>query len=324
MKPRRIDLSQYDQAAEHEALGLPPLEESVTHVGAHPFRRGLLLLIGLLLLALGIWLLGTWALPTGWQPLLAEVREGIGSDAFWLAAGVGLFAQIIDGALGMAYGITATTFLLSTGVPPAAASASVHMAEIFTTGFSGISHWRFGNVDKTLFKRLLIPGIVGAVTGAWVITSVDGNAIKPWISAYLVIMGLYVLSKAFRTIKRRTEPPRHVAALALTGGFVDSVGGGGWGPVVTSSLIGTGQDPRTTIGSVNAAEFFLSIAGGISFAILIGFTHWQVIAGLVVGGLFAAPFAAWLCKRLPARTLLILVGTLITLISTFNLWKALG
>lgn len=324
MKPRRIDLSQYDQAAEHDALGIPPLEETVTRAGPHPFRRDLLLLLALPLLALLIWLLGTWLLPSGWHPLLAEARQGIGSDAFWLAAGVGLFAQIIDGALGMAYGITATTFLLSTGVPPAAASASVHMAEIFTTGFSGISHWRFGNVDKALFKRLLIPGMVGAVTGAWIITSVDGNAIKPWISAYLVIMGLYVLSKAFRTIKRRTEPPKHVAALALTGGFVDSVGGGGWGPVVTSSLIGTGQDPRTTIGSVNAAEFFLSIAGGVSFAILIGFTHWEVIAGLVVGGLFAAPFAAWLCKRLHARTLLILVGTLITLISTFNLWKALA
>lgn len=245
-------------------------------------------------------------------------------EGFWLAVMVGLFAQIIDGALGMAYGITATTFLLSTGVPPAAASASVHMAEVFTTGFSGFSHWRMGNVDKALFKRLLIPGIAGAVLGAWVITSVDGKAIKPWISAYLVGMGLYVLSKAFRSIKKRKEPPKHVAALALTGGFVDSVGGGGWGPVVTTSLIGTGNDPRTTIGSVNAAEFFLSIAGGISFALLIGFTHWQVIAGLVVGGLFAAPFAAWLCKHLPARTLLILVGVLITLISSFNLWKALA
>lgn len=324
MKPRRIDLSQYEQAAEHNALGIPPLEETVTRAGPHPFRHDLLLLVLLPVLALAAYGAGVWLLPSGWQPLLAEASQGIGSDAFWLAAGVGLFAQIIDGALGMAYGITATTFLLSTGVPPAAASASVHMAEIFTTGFSGISHWRFGNVDKALFKRLLIPGMVGAVTGAWIITSVDGNAIKPWISAYLVIMGLYVLSKAFRTIKRRTEPPRHVAALALTGGFVDSVGGGGWGPVVTSSLIGTGQDPRTTIGSVNAAEFFLSIAGGVSFALLIGFTHWEVIAGLVVGGLFAAPFAAWLCKRLHARTLLILVGTLITIISTFNLWKALA
>lgn len=323
MKPRRIDLDA-PQAAEHEQLGIPPLEVSVTRPGRHPFRRDLLLLAGLPLLTLLAWAAGHWLLPAGWQAVADQVAHTLGQEAFWLAAAVGLFAQIIDGALGMAYGITATTFLLSTGVPPAAASASVHVAEIFTTGFSGLSHWRFGNVDKALFRRLLIPGVIGVVLGAYVITSVDGKAIKPWISAYLIVMGLYVLSKAFRRIKRRKEPPKHVAALALTGGFVDSVGGGGWGPVVTTSLIGTGQDPRTTIGSVNAAEFILSLAGGISFAFLIGLTYWHVIAGLVVGGLFAAPFAAWLCRHLQARTLLILVGVLITAISSFNLWKALA
>lgn len=323
MKPRRIDLDA-TQTAEHDQLGIPPLEVSVTHPGAHPFRRDLLLLVVLPALALAGYTAGHWLLPAGWQPVVDQVAHSLGQEAFWLAAAVGLFAQMVDGALGMAYGITATTFLLSTGVPPAAASASVHMAEIFTTGFSGISHWRFGNVDKALFKRLLIPGIIGVLLGAYVITSVDGKAIKPWISAYLVGMGLYVLSKAFRKIQRRKEPPKHIAALAVTGGFVDSVGGGGWGPVVTSTLIGTGNDPRTTIGSVNAAEFFLSLAGGISFAFLIGFTYWEVIAGLVVGGLFAAPFAAWLCRHLQARTLLILVGVLITLISSFNLWKALA
>lgn len=323
MKPRRIDLDA-PQAAEHEQLGIPPLEVSVTRPGRHPFRRDLLLLAGLPLLTLLAWAAGHWLLPAGWQAVADRVVHTLGQEAFWLAAAVGLFAQIIDGALGMAYGITATTFLLSTGVPPAAASASVHVAEIFTTGFSGLSHWRFGNVDKALFRRLLIPGVIGVVLGAYVITSVDGKAIKPWISAYLIFMGLYVLSKAFRRIKRRKEPPKHVAALALTGGFVDSVGGGGWGPVVTTSLIGTGQDPRTTIGSVNAAEFILSLAGGLSFAFLIGLTYWHVIAGLVVGGLFAAPFAAWLCRHLQARTLLILVGVLITAISSFNLWKALA
>jgi uncharacterized membrane protein YfcA len=323
MKPRRLDLDA-TQAAEHEQLGIPPLEVGVTHPGAHPFRRDLILLVGLPLFALATYGIGHALLPAGWQPVVDQVAHSLGQEAFWLAAAVGLFAQVVDGALGMAYGITATTFLLSTGVPPAAASASVHMAEIFTTGFSGLSHWRFGNVDKALFKRLLIPGIIGVLLGAFVITSIDGKAIKPWISAYLVFMGLYVLSKAFRTIKRRKEPPKHIAALALTGGFVDSVGGGGWGPVVTTSLIGTGHDPRTTIGSVNAAEFFLSIAGGVSFAFLIGFTYWEVIAGLVVGGLFAAPFAAWLCQHLQARTLLILVGVLISTISSFNLWKALA
>jgi len=268
--------------------------------------------------------LATWLLPTGWQPYLQGLSDGLAGGSFWSAALVGLLAQVVDGALGMAYGITATTFLLSSGVSPAAATASVHLAEVFTTGFSAFSHWKFGNINKALFKRLLIPGVIGAVAGAYIITSVDGNAIKPFITAYLLLMGLYVLSKAFRKPKLNTQPPRHVAGLALTGSFLDAVGGGGWGPVVTTSLIGSGQDPRQTIGSVNAAEFFLTMVGGAVFAILGGFTHWTVIAGLIVGGLFAAPFAAWLCSRLPARVLLIMVGTLISALSLFNLYKALA
>lgn len=258
------------------------------------------------------------------QALIQEFGAGLQSRGFWVAVGVGLLAQIVDGALGMAYGVTSTTFLLSTGVPPAAASASVHIAEIFTTGFSGLSHWKLGNVNKALFKRLVIPGVIGAVVGAYIVTSLDADLIKPWISGYLLGMGLYILFKAFRQIKIRTEPPTYVAPLALTGGFVDAVGGGGWGPVVTTSLLGGGNDPRTTIGSVNAAEFFLAIAGGVSFAILGGFTHWTTIAGLIFGGLFAAPFAAVLTKHAPTKLLLVIVGLLITGLSAYNLWKVLG
>lgn len=323
MKIRRIDPDS-PLSVEHESLGLPPLEADVTHPGKHPFRRDLLLLLVLPALGLALYGLGHFFLPADWQPAWDALAAGLSSEAFWSAALVGLFAQIVDGALGMAYGITATTFLLSTGVSPAAASASVHLAEVFTTGFSALSHWRFGNINKALFKRLLFPGILGAVVGAYVVTTLDGAALKPWISGYLLLMGLYVLSKAFRTLRVRHEAPKHVAGLALTGGFVDAVGGGGWGPVVTTSLIGSGQDPRQTIGSVNAAEFFLTMAGGAAFAIFGGFTHWSVIAGLVVGGLFAAPFAAWLCSKLPARTLLVIVGLLISTLSVINLWKALA
>ena len=323
MKIRHIDPDS-PISLEHQALGLPPLEEEITHPSAHPFRRDLILLIALPAVALSIYALGLWLLPAGWQPLLNDVASGLSGGSFWTAALVGLFAQVVDGALGMAYGITATTFLLSSGVSPAAATASVHLAEVFTTGFSAFSHWKFGNVNKALFKRLLIPGIIGAVIGAYIVTTIDGKAIKPYISAYLLFMGLYVLTKAFRKIKTRHEPPKHIAGLALTGGFVDAVGGGGWGPVVTTSLIGSGQDPRKTIGSVNAAEFFLTIVGGAVFAIFGGFTHWTVIAGLIVGGLFAAPFAAWLCSKLPTRSLLIVVGLLISFLSAVNLWKALA
>ncbi|HEV2544527.1 MAG TPA: sulfite exporter TauE/SafE family protein [Methylobacterium sp.] len=252
------------------------------------------------------------------------VSEGLASRGFWTAVAVGLAAQTVDGALGMAYGITSTTFLLSTGVPPAAASASVHVAEIFTTAFSGLSHWRLGNVNGALFRRLLIPGAIGAVAGAYLLTSVDGETIKPFVSVYLLVMGLYVLSKAFRTLKTRREPPRAVVPLALGGGFVDAVGGGGWGPVVTTTLVGGGQDPRTSIGTVNAAEFFIALASGLSFSLLGGLTHWTTIAGLVVGGLFAAPIAALLVRVIPARALMVVVGLLIAGLSLVNLAGLFG
>ena len=255
--------------------------------------------------------------------VLVIIGAGLVSSEFWSAAGVGLLAQVVDGALGMAYGVTSTAFLLSTGVPPAAASASVHLAEVFTTGFSGLSHWKLGNVNKALFKRLLIPGVIGAVLGAYIITSFDGNVIKPWISGYLLLMGLYILTKAFRPIVVATEPPTYVAPLALTGGFVDAVGGGGWGPVVTTSLIGSGQEPRQTIGSVNAAEFFIALAGGVSLTVMGGLTVWTTIAGLIFGGLFAAPLAAVLAKHAPTKVLLVIVGLLISGLSLYNIWKVL-
>lgn len=176
--------------------------------------------------------------PVQSQQIAQTLQEGLSSKSFWSAAGVGLFAQVVDGALGMAYGVTASTFLLSTGVPPAAASASVHIAEVFTTGFSGLSHWKLGNINKALFKRLVIPGVIGAVVGAYLLTNIDGNVIKPFISGYLLLMGIYILIKAFKTIKIKTEPPTYVAPLAVTGGFMDAIGGGGWGPVVTTSLVG--------------------------------------------------------------------------------------
>lgn len=261
-------------------------------------------------------------LPAGWLgAALHTIGEGLQTRGFWTAAAVGLGAQIVDGALGMAYGVTSTTFLLSTGVPPAAASASVHIAEIFTTGFSGLSHFKLGNVNKALFKRLLIPGVIGGLVGAYIVTSIDANTIKPFISAYLLLIGLYILSKVWRKLRVQTDPPKYVAPLALTGGFVDAVGGGGWGPVVTTSLIGGGHDPRTTIGSVNAAEFFIAVSTGLSFTVLGGLTHWTVIAGLVFGGLFAAPFAAVLTRHAPPKLLQAIVGVLISSLSLYNLLK---
>ena len=249
------------------------------------------------------------------------VLETLHSAPFWGAVAVGFFAQAVDGALGMAYGVTATTFLLGAGATPAAASASVHIAEIFTTGFSGVSHLKLGNVNRQLFVRLLVPGMIGAVLGTIFITQFDGKVLRPYVTAYLLLMGLYILSKAFRTLRARASEPKHVGKLAVFGGFVDAAGGGGWGPVVTSTLVGSGRDPRTTIGTVNFAEFFITVATAASFSLLAGPSTWILVAGLVVGGLFAAPFGAVLCSRVPARTLLIAVGTLISALSAYNLGR---
>ncbi|MDZ7856020.1 sulfite exporter TauE/SafE family protein [Sphaerotilus sp.] len=323
MKIRDLDLSDNPINAEHQALGLPPVENALTHSADHPVLRFAMWSVVFLLMGVTIYL-GTRLFNqpdghTGFQ-IIAQTLE---SRAFWNAVAVGLLAQTVDGALGMAYGITSTSFLLATGSSPAVASAAVHIAEVFTTGVSGITHIKLGNVNKNLFLRLLVPGIIGASTGAWIVSSVDGNAIKPFIAAYLLVMGLYVISKIFRKIRTRHEEPRHVAKLGLLGGFVDAIGGGGWGPVVTTTLVGTGHDPRMTIGSVNLAEFFLTFVSAGVFAMLVGESPWPTVAGLVIGGLFAAPLAAMLTKRLHTKALLALVGTVISLISLYNLYQAL-
>ena len=323
MKIRNLDLSDSPINAEHLALGLPPVEGDISHPSQHPVLRVAVWAVSFLLVAVVAFLAtllfnGTHH-ATGWE----LIKQTVYSDEFWKAAVVGLLAQTVDGALGMAYGITSTSFLLATGSTPAVASASVHIAEVFTTGVSGIAHVKLGNVNRSLFLRLLIPGMLGASTGAWTVSTVDADIIKPFISVYLFLMGLYIVSKIFRTIQVRKEAPKHVAKLGLLGGYVDAVGGGGWGPVVTTTLVGTGQDPRTTIGSVNLAEFFLTFISASVFAVLIDETPWPTVAGLVAGGLFAAPFAAYLTKRLHTKALLLIVGSVIALISTYNLYRAL-
>lgn len=277
----------------------------------------------LVLLGLAAFLAGRFLLAHDTASATQIISETLSNRLFWSAVAVGLLAQAIDGALGMAYGVTSTTFLLTAGASPAAASASVHIAEVFTTGVSGVSHAKLGNVDKNLFLRLLVPGSIGAVLGAVLITQVDGKIMKPFISAYLLIMGIYILSKVWRALRVRQQEPRHVGKLALFGGFVDAAGGGGWGPVVTTTLVGRGNDPRKTIGSVNFAEFFLALAGAATFTLLSTSGVWVLVLGLVIGGLFAAPFAALMTKSLQARTLMILVGSLITFISAFNLYQSL-
>lgn len=320
MKIRDLDLSDSPLNAEHQALGLPPVEKGLTQTAEHPVLRAAMWMVLLLMAGVIAWLATQLAQRhDSWQLVSAVLH----SEAFWWAVLVGLIAQAIDGALGMAYGITSTSFLLATGASPAVASASVHIAR-FSTGVSGVAHIKLGNVNRQLFLRLLLPGMAGAVAGAWLVSSIDGAVIKPFVSAFLLGMGVFVLSKAFRQHRPRHGRPRHVAKLGLVGGFVDAAGGGGWGPVVTTTLVGTGHDPRTSIGSVNLAEFFLTFVAAGVFSLLVDETPWATVAGLVLGGLFAAPLAALMTRRLPTRTLLVLVGLIIVAISAANLWRALA
>ncbi|MDW8850257.1 sulfite exporter TauE/SafE family protein [Flavobacterium sp. MMLR14_040] len=236
---------------------------------------------------------------------------------------IGVFAQLVDGTLGMGYGATSTSFLLAYGVPPVVSSTGVHVAEMFTTGASAISHHRFGNINKKLVKHLLIPGVLGSIVGAYLLSDViNGDVIKPFIAVYMIILAIIIIKKALKKtiIKKKTKK---LSVLAAFGGFMDSVGGGGWGPIVTSTLLGRGRNPRYTIGSVNAAEFAVSFASGITFMLFGGIHGWQVIIGLILGGVIAAPLGAYLVNKIKRKPMMIAVGILIILLSLKTLSKLL-
>lgn len=236
---------------------------------------------------------------------------------------IGVFAQLVDGTLGMGYGATSTSFLLAYGVPPVVSSTGVHVAEMFTTGVSAISHHRFGNINKKLVKHLLIPGVLGSITGAYLLSDViNGDVIKPFIAVYMIILAIIIIRKALAKsiIKKKTKK---LGFLATFGGFMDAVGGGGWGPIVTSTLLGRGRNPRYTIGSVNAAEFAVSFASGITFMLFGGIHGWQVIIGLILGGVIAAPLGAYLVNKIKRKPMMIAVGVLIILLSLKTLSKLL-
>ena len=236
---------------------------------------------------------------------------------------VGFVAQMIDGAIGMAYGITSTTVLLSFGVPPVTASAVVHAAETFTTGASGLAHWRLGNIDRKLVFRLAVPGMIGGALGAYVLMALPGDSLRPWISAYLLVLGLVILWKAYRRTPTREVPVTRVAPLGFCGGFLDAIGGGGWGPIVTSTLLGNGMTPRFAIGSVSLAEFFVTVTISATFILSIGLQLWPIIAALVLGGVIAAPFAALAARYLPDRVLMVIVGVVVVLLSLRGLYMTL-
>ncbi|MCA1654837.1 MAG: sulfite exporter TauE/SafE family protein [Sphingomonadales bacterium] len=242
---------------------------------------------------------------------------------------IGFAAQLVDGALGMAFGVISNTLLLSLGIPPHFASASVHTVEVFTTGVSGISHTLHRNVDWWLFIRIVAPGMIGGILGAYVIVWA-GESARPVVLIYLAGIGLYLLWKGARH-RHQERRPRVIVPLGLAGGFLDASGGGGWGPIVTSNLLIQGANPRKVIGTVNTAEFFLTLTISGTFLVAIGVSQFtwsseigRATLGLLIGGIAAAPLGGYIAKRVPADGLLVMVGIVLTLTSAYGIWRALS
>lgn len=249
-----------------------------------------------------------------------------------LLAFIGLAAQLVDGSLGMAYGVTSTSLLLMFGIAPAVASASVHMAEVVTTAASGISHIRFGNVDKQVVYKLILPGSVGAFLGACFLGSIPGDIIKPYVSFFLLILGIYVIyrflfsNKPTRQVSTKRPRKRHFLPLGFIAGFFDATGGGGWGPIATPVLLTrNNMEPRKVIGSVDTSEFAIALSSTLGFLLTLGWSqiHIQWVLALMIGGIIAAPIAAWLVKIIPASLLGTLVGGVIIITNIRTLLEAL-
>lgn len=241
------------------------------------------------------------------------------SDIFFFIA-VGFCAQIVDGALGMAFGVLSTTSLLAFGVPAANASAMTHVAEMFTTAASGLSHAYHRNVDWRLVARLAPAGMIGGAVGAYLLVNIDGKTIEPYVSAYLVLIGLLILYKAFRPPAQREVRDWAVPPVGLCGGVLDAIGGGGWGPIVTSTLIGRGHDLRRVIGSTNFTEFAVTLTISLTFVATLGWSQLDSAIGLIIGGVIAAPFGAILVKRLPMRPLMVAVSMIIIATSAIRIF----
>jgi uncharacterized membrane protein YfcA len=249
-------------------------------------------------------------------PSVKEVGKGIEpyfNYQFLFFVLAGFLAQMVDGVLSMGYGVTSATCLMSFGVSPVAMSAAIHTSEIFTTGISGYSHYKFGNVNKKLFKHLVVPGVLGAILGAILLIFLDekyGKWLMPVIAVYAGFLGLKILIKAFQ-LNTKAKKVKRVGWLAGAGGFLDSFGGGGWGPIVTSSLIAKGRSPKYTVGSVSLTEFFVTLSSAFTFFVTIGVSHWNIVLGLLIGGGIAAPIAARLAGKLPRKTMMIAVGIMV-------------
>ncbi len=239
---------------------------------------------------------------------------------------IGFVAQMVDGALGMAYGISSNTMLIAYGLRNDVAILSIKLSEVFTTAASGFSHWKMGNVNKKLFKNLIIPGVIGAVAGSFLLAYIDSlenyaKYLKPFISIYILLLGVFLIYKALGKVQKKKKTKK-LNSLAVFGGFMDAIGGGGWGPIVTSTLLSSGRNPKYTIGSVNLAEFFVAFSGAATLTWAVGLSGWKVVVGMIIGGIIAAPFGAIIAGKVKAKPLMILIGVLIIIVNSWTIYKA--
>jgi siroheme synthase-like protein len=271
------------------------------------------LIWGTIIISLAITVLALWLKEPGFKGYIQHIQP-----IFYYFLGAGFLFALVDGAIGMSYGVTSTTFSLSMGISPALASMGVHLSEILSNGIAGWMHYRMGNINWRLFKLLIIPGIIGAVTGAYLLSSLEhySQYTKPVVSFYTLILGGVILSKAF-SLKRKTssEKIKRIPLLGLGGGFIDAVGGGGWGSIVLSTLIAGGRDPRFSLGTVKLTRFFIALMSSLTFITMLSGAHYEPVAGLVIGSALASPIAAKISNKISTKTIMVSVGIIVIAIS---------
>ncbi len=277
-------------------------------------KKNLIWLIwGAIILSILIVFTALWYNEPGFKGFIQTV-----SPKFYYFLAAGFLFAMIDGAIGMSYGVTSTSFSLSMGIPPASASMGVHLSEIMSNGIAGWMHYRMGNINWKLFKLLVFPGMIGAFMGAYILSSLEHYSLytKPVVSLYTLILGCVILSKAFKTkTLKSSEKVKRISLLGLGGGFIDAVGGGGWGSIVLSTLIAGGRHPRFSLGTVKLSRFFVALVGSITFITMLSSKHWDAVAGLVIGSAIASPIAAKISNKISAKTIMVAVGIIVIIIS---------
>jgi len=310
-------LNEVSAVLSEKAITPTVTQQNVNTVKKPAFQKFKWLLWLTIVLSIALLFMVFWQREPAFQAYVSEIDPMF----YWFLAGGFVFAMI-DGAIGMSYGVTSTAFSLSMGIPPASASMGVHLSEVLSNGIAGWMHYRMGNVNWKLFKLLIIPGIVGAVSGAYLLSSLEHYSAytKPFVSLYTLILGGVILSKAFNIARKgRGDKIKKIGLLGLFGGFIDAVGGGGWGSIVLSSLIAGGRNARFSLGTVKLTRFFIALMSSLTFITMLNSAHWEAVAGLVIGSALASPIAARVSNRISVKSIMVAVGIIVVLVSLRSL-----